>query len=240
MFSVPSIYEKFTWFFHTLVVWTATGGATPPPSFPPNPLSQALSPTITVTQSASYIATITYRGGCVDRDTIQIRMQTPDTLRVSPDPVSVCLGDTLNLTATSALNLLITWHSGAPLTGTLLGTGSSLAYIPTPPAGQTSLYVVTTDSPGCTYIDTVAIDVLEEPDFTITPTPATCRGQNNGSIAVTPNAAGTYNYTLYNAAGGVVAGPTQTGQFANLAPGRISWLCRGLCLSPARAMIRYM
>ena len=199
------------------VIWTATGGATPPPSFPPNPLSQALSPTITVTQSA--IATITYRGGCIDRDTIWIRMQTPDTLRVSPDPASVCLGDTLNLTATSALNLPITWYSGAPLTGTLLGTGSSFAYIPTPPAGQTSLYVVTTDSLGCTYIDTVSIDVLEGPNFSAIPTPAACRGQSNGSIAVTPNNAGTYNYTLYNATGGVVAGPTQTGQFANLAPG---------------------
>ena len=155
----------------------------------------------------------------MDRDTIRIRMQTPDTLSVSPDPASVCLGDTLNLTARSALNLPITWYSGAPLTGNPLGTGSNLTFIARPPTGQTDLYVVTTDTLGCTYVDTVAINVLERPAFSTSPGPAACRGQNNGSIAVTPNNPGTYNYTLYNAAGDVVAGPTQTGQFTNLAPG---------------------
>ncbi len=201
------------------VIWTATGGATPPPSFPPNPLSQALSPTITVTQTAEYIATITYRGGCIDRDTIRIRMQTPDTLQISPDPASVCLGDTLNLTATSALNLPISWYSGAPLTGTLIAVGTSLSYVAAPPAGQTTLYAVTTDSLGCNYIDTILIDVQQGPAFTATSTPAACRGQNNGSITVTPDVPGNYNYTLYNAAGGVIAGPIQTGQFSNLGPG---------------------
>jgi gliding motility-associated-like protein len=201
------------------VSWTATGGATPPPSFPPNPLSQAISPTITVTQTASYVATITYRGGCVDKDTITIRMQTPDTLRITPNPASVCTGDTISLSVTSALGLPVSWYIGAPL-GTFLGSGSTLAYPAGASPGQIKLYAVSQDTLGCVYVDSVVIDVQPGPSFSAVPTPATCRGQNNGSITITPSAGGTYNYFLYNAGGGLLAGPVPNGQFANLAPGQ--------------------
>jgi gliding motility-associated-like protein len=201
------------------VSWTATDGATPPPSFPPNPLSQAIAPTITVTQTASYVATVTYRGGCVDRDTITIRMQTPDTLRITPNPAAVCVGDTINLRVTSALGLPVSWYIGAPL-GTLLGSGSTLAYPASAPPGQVKLYAVSRDTLGCVYVDSVVIDVRSGPSFSAVSTPATCRGQNNGSITITPNAGGTYNYFLYNAGGALLAGPVPSGQFANLAPGQ--------------------
>jgi gliding motility-associated-like protein len=217
------------------VIWTATGGATPPPSFPPNPLSQAISPTITVTQSASYIATIMYRGGCMDRDTIRIRMQTPDTLRISPNPASVCIGDTLTLTATSALNLPISWYIGAPLTGTPLGSGSSVTFSPNAPPRQEKIYVVSQDTLGCTYIDSALVDVEAGPSFSATSTPATCRGQNNGAITLTPAAGGSYNYFLYNAGGGVIAGPVPNGQFSNLAPGTYIVAVQGPLPSPCQS-----
>jgi len=201
------------------VSWTATGGATPPPSFPPNPLSQAISPTITVTQTASYVATITYRGGCVDRDTITIRMQTPDTLRITPNPASVCVGDTISLSVTSALGLPVSWYIGAPL-GTFLGSGSTLAYPAGASPGQVKLYAVSQDTLGCVYVDSVVIDVQPGPSFSAVSTPATCRGQNDGSITITPSAGGSYNYFLYDAGGGLLAGPVPNGQFANLAPGQ--------------------
>jgi len=203
----------------TSVSWTATGGATPPPSFPPNPLSQAISPTITVTQTASYVATVTYRGGCVDRDTITIRMQTPDTLRITPNPAAVCVGDTINLSVTSALGLPVSWYIGAPL-GTFLGSGSTFAYPASAPPGQVKLYAVSRDTLGCVYVDSVVIDVQFGPSFSAVSTPATCRGQNNGSITITPSAGGTYNYFLYDAGGALLAGPVPSGQFANLAPGQ--------------------
>ncbi len=200
------------------LIWSATNGVTPPSSFPPSPLSQAIAPTITATQTAQYILTTKYRGGCVDRDTIQIRVQSPDTVVIAPDPIVGCLGDTTYLVATSALGLPIQWYTGNPVTGTLLGTGSPLAYIATI-TGSFSIYAVTQDSLGCTYIDTAVVDIREGPPFTATPTAATCRGLNNGSITVTPANPGNYNYALYDAAGNPLVGPVGTGTFSNLAPG---------------------
>lgn len=200
------------------LLWTATGGATPPPSFPPNPLSQAISPTITATQTARYILATTYRGGCVDRDTILIRVQTPDTVVISPDLIVGCLGDTVYFAATSGLGLPIRWYTGSPVTGTLLGSGSPLAHVPTA-SGTFSVYAVTQDSLGCTYIDTATVDIREGPPFTATSTAATCRGLNNGSITVTPTNSGNYNYTLHDAGGTLLVGPTSSGNFSNLAPG---------------------
>ncbi|MCX7606863.1 MAG: PKD domain-containing protein [Bacteroidia bacterium] len=199
------------------VQWSTTGGLTAPPSFPPNPLTQAVSPLVTVTGPGQYIATVTFRGGCVDRDTLRVNIFPPDTVRIN-EPIRLCAGDTISLTATSVLSLPIQWYTGVPLTGTLLGTGSPLSYTAVLP-GTSPIYAVTQDANGCVSIDTAQITVERGPDFTATATPATCRGLNNGTITLTPNLPGSYNFTLYDAGGGVVAGPQATGSFSNLAPG---------------------
>ncbi|GIV25597.1 MAG: hypothetical protein KatS3mg026_1289 [Bacteroidia bacterium] len=201
----------------TSVQWTTTGGLAAPPSFPPNPLSQAVMPLVTVTGPGEYIATVTFRGGCVDRDTLRVHIFPPDTVRIA-EPIQACAGDTVVLTASSVLGLPISWYTGAPGTGTLIGTGDTVRY-PVGNGPSFPVYAVVQDANGCVYRDTAQVTVFPLPQFTTAVTPAQCRGQNNGAIAVTPQAAGTYTYQLFDAGGGSVAGPQATGSFSNLTPG---------------------
>lgn len=201
----------------TSVQWTTTGGLAAPPSFPPNPLTQAVMPLVTVTGPGEYIATVTFRGGCVDRDTLRVNIFPPDTVRIA-EPIQVCAGDTAVLVGSSVLGLPIAWYIGAPGTGTLIGTGDTVRY-PVGTGPSFPVYAVTQDANGCVYRDTAQVTVVPLPQFTSSVTPAQCQGQNNGSIAVTPQAGGTYTYQLFDAAGGSVAGPQATGTFSNLAPG---------------------
>lgn len=202
----------------TSVQWATTGGLAVPPSFPPSPITQAVSPLITVTGPGEYIATVTFRGGCIDKDTLRVNIFPPDTVRIQ-EPIEFCAGDSATLVATSVLGIPIEWYLGAPLTGTLIGTGSPLRYLVSAP-GNFSVYAVTRDANGCIYTDTATVVVQPGPEFTTTATAATCRGLNNGSITATPTALGSYTYTLYNAGGAVVAGPQPTGSFTGLAPGQ--------------------
>lgn len=212
------------------VQWTTTGGLAVPPSFPPNPLTQAVSPLVTVTGPGEYIATVTFRGGCVDRDTLRVRIFPPDTVRIQ-EPIEACAGDTAWLNASSVLGLSPQWYTGAPLTGTLIGTGSPVPYVTTTP-GTFSVYAVTQDLNGCTFIDTAQVTILSIPTFTATVNAATCRGLNDGSITLTPTVGGSYLYTLYNASGGVVAGPVNTGTFSGLQPGQYIVAAQGPLPSP--------
>ncbi|MCX8112757.1 MAG: PKD domain-containing protein [Bacteroidia bacterium] len=201
------------------VGWSTTGGLAAPPSFPPPPLSQAIRPLVTVTGPGEYIATVTFRGGCVDRDTLRVRIFPPDTVRIQ-EPIQACVGQTITLSATSALGLPIQWYTGAPLTGTLIGTGTSLSYtVPLTFTGNVPLYAVTQDANGCIRIDTAVAIFNPLPDFTVQTNSATCRGLADGSITVTPNSPGTYTYTLYDISGNVVAGPQASGGFGGLVPG---------------------
>ncbi|GIV24130.1 MAG: hypothetical protein KatS3mg025_1789 [Bacteroidia bacterium] len=209
--SVPNVSDISS------IQWTTTGGLAAPPSFPPNPLTQAVSPLVTVTGPGQYIAVVTFRGGCVDRDTLRVNIFPPDTVRIQ-EPLQACAGDSLLLVASSVLGLPIQWYTGAPLMGTLIGTGDTVRYPVTFP-GNFPVYAVTTDTNGCIYIDTAQATVLDLPLFSATVTAALCRGQNNGTITLTPNTSGTYTFTLYDAGGGVVAGPQPSGSFSNLTPG---------------------
>ncbi|MCX7652163.1 MAG: PKD domain-containing protein [Bacteroidia bacterium] len=209
------------------ISWTTTGGLSAPPSFPPPPLSGAVRPTVTVTGPGQYIATVTFRGGCVDRDTLQVRIFPPDTVRIQ-EPIRACAGQNVSLSASSSLGLIIRWYVVAPLTGTLIGTGNNISYpVPASSVGNVPIYAVTTDANGCVYIDT-AIAIFEPgPNFTTQTTPATCRGLNNGAITATPSNPGNYTYTLLDAGGGAVAGPQASGTFSSLSPGRYIVVVQG-------------
>ncbi|MCS7189283.1 MAG: hypothetical protein RMJ66_06035, partial [Bacteroidia bacterium] len=132
----------------TSIQWTTTGGLTPPPSFPPNPLTQAATPLVTVTGPGEYIAVVTFRGGCVDRDTLRVRVFPPDTVRIQ-EPIQACAGSDATLSASSKLGLNIQWYVGAPIIGTLIGTGSPLNYPVGTTTGSFSVYAVTRDANGC-------------------------------------------------------------------------------------------
>lgn len=203
----------------TAISWTTSGGLAAPPSFPPPPIGAAVRPVVTVTGPGLYIATVTFRGGCTDKDTLRVNIFPPDTVRIQ-EPIRACAGSTITLSATSSLGLPIQWYTGAPLTGTLIGTGASISYeVPQNLSGSVPLYALTRDANGCIYIDTAVAVFDPVPTYALQVNPATCRGQNNGSITVTPDNPGTYTYTLLNLAGAPVAGPQPSGSFSNLAPG---------------------
>ncbi|MCS7152808.1 MAG: PKD domain-containing protein [Bacteroidia bacterium] len=219
--SVPNLSDI------TAISWTTTGGLAAPPSFPPPPRSQALRPSVTVTGPGQYIAAVTFRGGCVDRDTLRVHIFPPDTVRIQ-EPIQGCAGESITLSATSALGLPIEWYIGAPLTGTLIGTGSPLLYtVPLSASGSVSLYALTRDPNGCIQIDTAVATFTPGPTFTTQVSAATCRGIDNGSITVSPSSAGTYSYTLYTVGGNLIAGPQSSATFSNLAPGRYVVVVRG-------------
>lgn len=209
------------------ISWTTTGGLAAPPSFPPPPLSGSVRPTVTVTGPGQYIATVTFRGGCIDRDTLRVRIYPPDTVRIQ-EPIRACAGQSVSLFASSALGLLIRWYVNAPLSGTLIGTGNTISFPASlASAGNVPIYAVTTDANGCTYIDTAMAIFEPAPSFSTQTTPASCRGQNNGSITATPSNPGSYTYTLLDGGGATVAGPQPSGTFSSLAPGRYIVVVQG-------------
>ncbi|MCS7297063.1 MAG: PKD domain-containing protein [Bacteroidia bacterium] len=209
------------------ISWSTTGGLTPPPSFPPPPQSAATRPVVTVTGNGEYIALVTFRGGCTDRDTLRVRVFPRDTVRIQ-EPVKGCTGGTITLSATSTSNLPIEWYTGAPLTGTFLGTGNVISYtIPPNASSPLPIYALTRDPNGCIIVDTAFAILRPGPTISTQVNRATCLGINNGSITITPSPAGTYTYSLYNAGGVLVAGPQATGTFTGLAPGQYILLVQG-------------
>lgn len=139
-------------------------------------------------------------------------------LPVTASPATVCVNGSSTLSTGGAIYgvppYTYVWSdnpSGLPV----LGTGTSLT-LPFNTPGTTTLYVMVTDACGTSISAPVTVTVVNGPTFTAIPTAPSCPGGSNGSIAVSPNGGGSFNYALNP--GGATASGASAG-FSGLPPG---------------------
>ncbi|HKR05231.1 MAG TPA: gliding motility-associated C-terminal domain-containing protein [Bacteroidia bacterium] len=177
----------------TLIATGATGYSWALATSPGNPVSTdsvfVVNPAVTTT----YILTGTNGFSCSNSDTITITVNPLPLVQITAAPLdSICVGDTLTLTATGATNY--TWSI---LGGPNIGTGSS---IQVSPVTATTYVVVGTDGSLCTNSDTITIIVNPAATLSsISGTLSVCPGVTGVQYWVNnPNPNSTYVWTVTN------------------------------------------
>jgi hypothetical protein len=132
---------------------------------PSTGLSSTTSPNPTATPSsfpATYIVTVTDAAGCIDRDTVIVRVSPPITVNAGSGRL-ICRGGSTVLggSPTASGGTAPLSYNWSPSTGLSSSTVSN----PTATVTATTTYTVTvTDSAGCTQTGTVLVRV--SPDIT--------------------------------------------------------------------------
>ncbi|MEW6469010.1 MAG: PKD domain-containing protein [Bacteroidota bacterium] len=133
------------------VAITASGGNTYAWS-PATGLSATTGASVTASPTTTTTYTITGTGanGCTGTTTITVTVATSINLAITPSPASICIGSSINLTATGA-----TTYTWSPASGLSATTGSVVSANPT----STTTYTVTGASGSCSTTSTVTVTV---------------------------------------------------------------------------------
>lgn len=138
-----------------------------------------------INSTTSFIVKVTDANGCVDRDTLSVKVNPQPIVVASPKPVSKCVGKQEQLKASGALSYL--WTPA-------LGLSSSSISNPmlTVQPGIIKYLVVGTDINGCTNTDSININVLPGP--TVNAYPSDTFGCNGLSIQLRATGAQFYKW----------------------------------------------
>lgn len=164
--------------------WTFEGG-TPA-------TSNAQNPSITYNSSGSFDATLVIDEGLSSErrvtktDLITVANQLVPT--ITPTKTTICLGESVNLTASGGTTY--TWNSHATLNTT---SGATVTATPTSTITYT---VMAADAAGCTGSNTIQIIVNPLPTATISGTTTICQNATNPSVTFTgTNGTAPYTFT---------------------------------------------
>ena len=139
------------------------------------------SPTITT----SYIVQGLAPSGCFNTDTITIVVNALPTIAINPGSATICLGDSINLSASGALT-----YNWSPTAGINNSSGSSIIAFPT---STTQFNVIGSDNNGCLNSSTITINVNPLPIVSVNPnSPGICFGD---SVQLTANGASSYSWS---------------------------------------------
>ncbi|MCF8298524.1 MAG: PKD domain-containing protein [Saprospiraceae bacterium] len=155
--------------------------------------------------SSNYSIIGTANNGCIDTLNMTVNVNPTLTILVNPSAPSVCLGDSITLTASGANNF-----SWSPSTGLSATTGSTIKASPTV---NTTYNVIGSNSSGCFNTTSFTIQVNPKPIITANSNSnLICAGQS-----VTMTASGANNYVWSPSAGlstntgsTIIAAPTST------------------------------
>ncbi|MEP0987801.1 PKD domain-containing protein [Ekhidna sp.] len=181
---------------------------------------------ITVSDQALIdVAIINSLTGCTS-DTLQVFLaDARPEVDLGPDRL-LCQNDpTLTLDA-QVVRATYAWA----IDGVVLGNNRTFD-IDTTTAGVFEYTVAVTNTFGCIGRDTIQVTIQPEPDITLTPTPTTGCGNDDGSVALTFNAAGSYSYQLSGPSNFGPAnfdGPGSPPNITGLAPGNYSLVATNL------------
>ena len=139
---------------------TATGGGTYSWS-PTTGLSSGTSatPVATPTSTTTYTVTVDDGNGCIGTATITVQVDPAPVVTVNSG--TICVGESINLTASGAAT-----YAWSPTTGLSPTTGATVTASPT----TTTNYTVTGSTVGCpnaTAVATVTVDQLPAANFTV-------------------------------------------------------------------------
>lgn len=165
-----------------------------------NGLGTGASHLVTPSISTDYAVVVTDENGCTATDTATVIVNLPPSVVAAPD-TSICLGETVSLTATAtggAGGYSYSWDNG-------LGTGPSHSVSPT---STTTYTVIVTDEVGCTNQAQVSIVVNPLPSVDAGPDSTICAGEEVILTAIASGGSGAnYQYSWDN---GLGSGPTHT------------------------------
>lgn len=156
----------------------------------------ATSTTISVmpTQTTEYTVTIT-NAGCTAVSSTTITVGAPVVSVTPAGPISVCVNDSKELTATSGF-ASYTWTFGA---GTINNTDHIATVTPTS-VGMATVTLTVADASGCTAVTTTTLEVKALPVATVTGTTEVCSGDNAFLFAAASGGTGPYTYLWSNGA----------------------------------------
>lgn len=141
----------------------------------------AVGNTVLVTPTVTTIYTVTGTGfnGCTNTASVTVTVNPTPTLITVPSATAICVGNTVTLTSTGALNYL--YNPGAQ-------SGSVIVVSPT----TTTTYTITgLNAFGCSTSNTLAININPNPSITVVSSPTlACIGTN-----LSLSATGASNYT---------------------------------------------
>ncbi len=141
--------------------------------------------TINPTNTTYYQVEATTISGCKSYDSLEIVVNPQPVLLVNPSPANVCIGDSVQVTATGALN-----YSWTPLTNN--STPNSASTYLSPPSNNTYT-VIGTDINLCSDTATVIVNVHSLPIVSVNPTVDTICV--NGNTVLTASGANTYSWS---------------------------------------------
>jgi gliding motility-associated-like protein len=155
----------------------------------------------TPTSTSTYTVTGTDANGCTQTSTVTVNVVTDVLINIIPNNPILCLGDSIQLTASGAINY--NWIPNSNISAT---TGSNPFVFP----AATSTYTVTgTDATGCTGTSTVTIDIINDPKLTLTKSgDVEC---NTNTIQLAASGAASYSWSpasLLSAPNGAVTNAT--------------------------------
>jgi len=167
---------------------TATGASTYAWS-PSSGLSctSCANPTVSVTATTSYVVTGTDTNGCINKDTVVVKVNPLPTVTAGPDKAA-CIGSSASLAVSGAST-----YNWSPATGLSCTTCAS----PTASPIATTTYTVTgTDTNGCVNSDTIIVTINPAPIVNAGADQAICKGSTS-----TLNATGASTYSWSPATG---------------------------------------
>ncbi|WP_462251464.1 PKD domain-containing protein [Ekhidna sp.] len=154
------------------------------------------------------VAIINTVTGC-SSDTLQVLLaDARPTIDLGPDRI-ICQNDPSVTLDALVVNSTYAWA----IDGVVLGTNRTFD-IDTTTAGVFEYTVEVTNSFGCIGRDTLQVTVQEAPDVTVSANTTSGCGNDDGSIDITFNVAGSYSYEI--------SGPSTAGPFNFDGPGTVS------------------
>ena len=174
-----------------------------------------------ISSNTSFIVKVTDANGCIDRDTVNAKVNPQPKVLASPKPVSKCVGKQEQLKVSGAISYI--WTPA-------LGLSSSTISNPmlTVQPGINKYFVVGTDVNGCTNTDSIDINILAGP--IVNAIPSDTFGCNGATIQLSAKGAKYYKWfpstSLNN---DTFANPKLTiaGSFSFVVEGRDSSGCLG-------------
>jgi gliding motility-associated-like protein len=155
----------------------------------------------TPTSTSTYTVTGTDANGCTQTSTVTVNVVTDVLINIIPNNPILCLGDSIQLTASGAISY--NWIPNSNISAT---TGSNPFVFP---AATTTYTVTGTDATGCTGTSTVTIDIINDPKLTVTKSgDVEC---NTNTIQLAASGAASYSWSpasLLSAPNGAVTNAT--------------------------------
>jgi gliding motility-associated-like protein len=140
-------------------------------------------PVATPADSIQYIVTGTTTNGCMAKDTVVINTYPKPLLSISND-TAICPGVSIPLFAGGGL--LYQWLPANTLDNPNIATPVSS------PTADTRYTVQITDANECNYLDSVDVDIIEPPEFTVSENQAACKGD---TVSLTAGGGDVYSWS---------------------------------------------